>query len=93
MPVLAIAVGIYLPIGLSIPIFIGSLVSYINNNERGILFASGLITGEAIMGILIAIPIFITGINNWWENNTQAIAVIGFLLIVIEIYRQQNKAT
>ena len=31
MPVLAVAVGIYLPIGLSVPIFLGSLVSYINN--------------------------------------------------------------
>ena len=91
MPVLAVAVGIYLPIGLSVPIFLGSLVSYINNNERGILFASGLITGEAIMGIIIAIPIFITGINNWWANNTQIIAVIVFLLILIQIYRQQNK--
>ena len=92
MPVLAVAVGIYLPIGLSVPIFLGSLVSYINNNERGILFASGLITGEAIMGIIIAIPIFITGINKWWANNTQIIAVIGFILILIQIYRQQNKA-
>jgi len=91
LPVLAIAVGIYLPIGLSVPIFIGSLINYINNNERGILFASGLITGEAIMGILIAIPIFLTGINNWWENNTQIIALFGFILILIKIYSQKNK--
>ena len=92
LPVLAVAVGIYLPIGLSVPIFIGSLISYFNNTERGTLFASGLITGEAIMGILIAIPIFVTGINNWWINNTQIIAILGFLIIIAAIYKQSNKA-
>ena len=29
--------------------------------RRGILFASGLITGEALMGILLAVPIVVTG--------------------------------
>ena len=38
-PVLAVAVGIYLPISLSVPIFIGSIISYKVNkrsNENGI---------------------------------------------------------
>lgn len=33
-------------------------------NRRGLLFASGLITGEALVGILMAIPIVITGNKN-----------------------------
>ena len=63
-PVLAVAVGIYLPIGLSFPILVGSIIAHAtqnNNNENGILYASGLITGEALMGIFIALPIFFTG--------------------------------
>ncbi len=72
-PVLACAVGIYLPIELSVPIFFGGLVAWLveraakvqpNDEEgrdrahrKGTLFAAGLITGEALMGILIAIPI------------------------------------
>jgi uncharacterized oligopeptide transporter (OPT) family protein len=66
-PVLAVAVGLYLPLELSVPIFIGGLVSYLvgrrlaargdtSASRGGILFASGLITGEALMGILLAIP-------------------------------------
>ncbi|GAB5519505.1 MAG: oligopeptide transporter, OPT family [Rhodothermales bacterium] len=71
-PVLAVAVGIYLPIELSTPIFIGGLVAHLAGNalaartsdrearkrgeRNGLLFASGLITGEALVGILLAIP-------------------------------------
>ena len=64
MPVLAVAVGIYLPVELAVPIFIGGLVSYIAKRARGgeagragSLYAAGLITGEALMGILIAVLI------------------------------------
>lgn len=68
-PVLAVAVGIYLPLGLSVPIFIGGLlIAWIKSRikksstevkegveNRGLLLASGIITGEALMGVLIAI--------------------------------------
>jgi putative OPT family oligopeptide transporter len=71
-PVLAVAVGIYLPLELSVPIFVGGMVSYFAGramkarsmpmdqqkmaSRQGLLFASGLITGEALVGILLAIP-------------------------------------
>ncbi|MCK5527991.1 MAG: oligopeptide transporter, OPT family, partial [Candidatus Latescibacteria bacterium] len=74
-PVLAVAVGIYLPFELSVPIFVGGLISHFahaalkrkrSGNEQepgghGLLFASGLITGEALVGILMAIPIVVSG--------------------------------
>ena len=96
-PVLAVAVGIYLPIGLSLPIFIGSLISYYsNNNDKGVLFSSGLITGEAIMGILIALPIFLTSNKNWWNlsiinQNLNYIGYLNFLLIIIGLYYISKK--
>ncbi len=95
-PVLAVAVGIYLPIGLSLPIFLGSLISYMTkNNEKGTIFSSGLITGEAIMGILIAIPVFITGISNWWTPlSTLKYNYIGFILffiILVMLYQTHLK--
>jgi hypothetical protein len=31
-------------------------------DKKGLLFASGLITGEALMGILLAVPITLAGI-------------------------------
>ncbi|MCG8416356.1 MAG: oligopeptide transporter, OPT family [Proteobacteria bacterium] len=71
-PVLAVAVGIYLPLELSVPIFVGGMVALLASRtlaargasderraisgQRGLLFASGLITGEALVGILLAIP-------------------------------------
>jgi len=66
LPVLAVALGIYLPLKLSAAIFVGGLIaaaarrSAVGRNEpskSGLLFAAGLITGEALMGIMLAIPI------------------------------------
>jgi putative OPT family oligopeptide transporter len=76
MPVLAVAVGIYLPLELMTPLFIGGLLAHLAGrvlgagrhpeqtetlHRRGMLFAAGMITGEALMGILIAIPIVGSG--------------------------------
>ena len=86
LPVLAVAVGIYLPFELSVPIFVGGVIAWFAQRvlkkriaitspddqeelkeagreagNRGLLFASGLITGEALIGILMAIPIVLSG--------------------------------
>ncbi|MBV6417876.1 MAG: hypothetical protein CMLOHMNK_02652 [Steroidobacteraceae bacterium] len=75
MPVLAVAVGIYLPLEYTTPIFLGGLLAHFADRARGIapgaseaerasdkgvLFGAGMITGEALMGIVIAIPIVAT---------------------------------
>jgi putative OPT family oligopeptide transporter len=74
VPVLACAVGIYLPVDLAVPIFFGGLLAHFVErrtgggaaldeparerlHQKGTLFSAGLITGEALMGILIAVPI------------------------------------
>lgn len=61
IPVLPFAVGLYLPIHLSVPIMAGGLLRLIyekreeRTQERGILYASGMIAGEGIIGILLAV--------------------------------------
>jgi putative OPT family oligopeptide transporter len=76
VPVLAAAIGIYLPLELMVPIFLGGLLAHLVERFHGIraddeagldrvhrpgtLFSAGLITGEALMGIAIAIPIVAT---------------------------------
>nr|WP_298722286.1 oligopeptide transporter, OPT family [uncultured Steroidobacter sp.] len=75
-PVLAAAVGIYLPLDLTVPIFLGGLLAHlveraagVHNDpdaaerihRKGVLFSAGLITGEALLGIVIAIPIVYSG--------------------------------
>ncbi|HWK73274.1 MAG TPA: OPT/YSL family transporter, partial [Povalibacter sp.] len=78
VPVLAAAIGIYLPLELMVPIFLGGLLAYLVEKRHGMvgvkdesardrlhrpgtLFSAGLITGEALTGILIAIPIVVSG--------------------------------
>ena len=50
-------------------------------------------TGEAIMGILIAIPIFITGISSWWNpifnNQYNYIGILLFSIILIMLYQSR----
>lgn len=86
MPVLAVAVGIYLPFELATPIFLGGLIAWAARRaltrsvaqahpeakagqretfverrmNRGVLFASGLIAGESLIGILVA-GLIVTG--------------------------------
>ena len=62
-----IAVGVYLPFGLSTPILIGGLIAYFLTKrsklantddhvlQNGVLLSSGLIAGESLMGILLAL--------------------------------------
>jgi len=66
LPVLAVALGIYLPLKLSAAIVVGGVVAAFAKRQsgeksepsrRGLLFAAGLITGEALMGIMLALPI------------------------------------
>ena len=73
---LGAAIGIYLPLELMVPIFLGGLLAHLvqrfhkvrDDDEAGldrvhrpgVLFSAGLITGEALMGIAIALPIVLT---------------------------------
>lgn len=67
VPVLPFAIGLYLPIYLSVPMVLGGLVRWGLDRRRGsgeageqwvrcgMLYASGLIAGEGIVGILLAV--------------------------------------
>lgn len=66
IPILPVAIGLYLPLELSATIMLGGLIRWVvdkkssdkeKNNEAGggVLFCSGLIAGEGLVGILLAI--------------------------------------
>ena len=69
IPVLAFSIGLYLPIHLSAPIMVGGVIKWFIDNkrkyandeerkdasDRGILYAAGMIAGEGIVGIILAI--------------------------------------
>ena len=89
IPILAVAVGIYLPISLTTPIFIGGMLAHLGDKmgatdttrKKGLLLAAGMITGEAIMGILVAVPIFLTSQKDWWPE-LNGFGWLGPILIV-----------
>ena len=119
-PVLAVAVGIYLPLELSVPIFIGGMVAWaaerslarrkdqfgqafdevaLRANRRGLLFASGLITGEALVGILLAIPFAASQSTTvlriapaGFEPIADSLGILGLVFFVVWLYRVARRA-
>jgi len=100
-----IAVGMYLPFSTTSAIFIGGLIKWVLNRisetrsaeqkllieERGTLLASGLIAGEAIVGILLAV-LFLTGIPsivtfNFYPAWGGWLSLIGFASIAYVLIR------
>ena len=78
IPILAVAVGIYMPLEITVPILIGGVIAHLSQrqikkqrkalgaryedvaqraSQRGLLTASGVVAGEALIGILIAVLI------------------------------------
>ena len=47
--------------------------------------SSGFIAGEALMGILIAVPIFLSGQKDWWPQ-IDGISFLGPILFIGMIY-------
>lgn len=129
LPVLPVAIGIYLPFTLSIPIFTGGIVRYFTEKHMknkiglkdekeisdwelaikqtgikpkekalrtGLLMTAGLVAGEALMGVVIALLIVI-GINleifsiaPWWPGIILwvYIAVLLFYVPIREIIKK-----
>jgi putative OPT family oligopeptide transporter len=101
LPILPFALGLYLPIHLSAGIMVGGVVRAIVDRtlkgevlkqkiERGVLLASGLIAGDALIGIVIAIfaylklDITVFGKNPLASNNW--FSLIMFIVLAIFTY-------
>ncbi len=95
IPVLPVAIGLYLPLELSATIMIGGVTRWIvdkksadTNGEAsgGVLFCSGLIAGEGLVGILLAVLAVIgvaDKINLSGAINTGTMGGIALLAIMI----------
>lgn len=65
--VMPVAVGIYLPAELSVPILFGGILNWVigrrsrsgAGEKRGVLLASGVIAGESLMGVLLGLLAFL----------------------------------
>jgi len=72
----------------------GSAEDHAAGERNGLLFAAGLITGEAMVGILLAIPIVLTSNANvlayWGEHDG---VLPGILLLAVVVYWLYRMAT
>lgn len=105
-PVLAIAVGLYLPFALDCAIMLGGVIAFMveryqhkkqltdpaqhkaakQSSERtGLLFASGLITGEALIGISIAFPIIYFKRDDFMAIMENTLGSLPGLVVIIAI--------
>lgn len=85
---LPFAIGLYLPLNLSTPIMAGGLIALVvrkiskeevakKREELGILFGSGLVAGDALLGVAIAFIIaFSSGYRAFYEGH-EAVSLTG----------------
>lgn len=110
IPSLPFAVGIYLPLSTMTPIYVGGVIRMfmekgVSNNtekltqrkEKGVLLSSGLIAGEGIAMVLVAIYAYITkkkpeGIGLVWPGSVgDFICLLAFIgLMIFLIYKTKK---
>ena len=106
LPAMPVAVGIYLPFTTSACIFIGGLLNAFvkflitkrygkdmvkDGINNGILLSSGLIAGEALIGILLA-GVIVSGINPLQIFNSTLLTIISFIALMLIFVYLSSKA-
>ncbi len=104
LPVLPFAVGVYLPVATMVPVFLGGALRWAlekkagnegergERRERGILFGSGLVGGEGLLGVGLAAAVFargegLAGIGHDWAGAAAPFVGLGFFLLLAIFFR------
>lgn len=97
IPALAFALGMFIPIDLNLPLFIGGAISWFvasrskdaqvnaERHEKGTLIASGFIAGGALMGVVSAILKFANVdlfLTSWHAEYGEAVALLPYIGII-----------
>lgn len=107
IPVLAFAIGLYLPIHLSAPIFVGGVIKWFMEEKRkysseeekshcvesGVLYSAGMIAGEGIVGIILAVVAVFNlniDISGIYGDNFYAVGnwvgIVAFILLLATLF-------
>ncbi len=108
VPVLAFAIGLYLPIHLSAPIMVGGSIKWIidrrkyssekqkrDAQDKGVLYSAGMIAGEGIVGILLAIFAVVKldtkiDMSSIYGNNFQSVGnwvgLVAFVVLLATLF-------
>lgn len=113
IPVLPFAIGLYLPVHLNACIMVGGLVRWAlekrkdseakkESINRGILFSSGMIAGEGLVGILLAL-FAIFGLDQkidlssklglpTWASNLGSLVLFGIIIATLVLFSVKKQA-
>ena len=111
LPILGVAIGVYMPLEISVAVFIGGAIAHVVNRKqkaqgdstmqnRGLLFCSGMIAGEALVGIALAVPFAAYQATDCFSIAPQGfgpisvvLGVVTFCAIILYLYKiSTNKA-
>lgn len=95
IPILPVAIGLYLPLELSSTIIIGGLIRYVVDRRRkdkeknpdanrGVLFSSGMIAGEGLVGIIIAI-LTVANIDKKLDLSKFNTGTVGGIVLIVAV--------
>lgn len=104
LPPLPFALGIYLPLGTMVTIFLGGLIRRLSERPgqasghggAGILCASGMVAGEGLAGVLIAAHAYLTDAGRYAakEASSAEIAIaLGLVAVAAVALNRAAKAT
>jgi len=86
---LPFAIGLYLPLSLSMPILLGGVIAFLVKKtsrdssdakvrqEKGILFGSGLVAGDALIGVGVAFVIYVSDSYREFYEGFEAVSLSG----------------
>lgn len=93
IPVMAVGLGIYLPITTNTAIVVGGVLSYLisrqpaqetdSRRQNLTLLACGLVAGSSLMGVVLAFPILLTGNSNFLTIMPAHLSGLATLLAVL----------
>jgi putative OPT family oligopeptide transporter len=96
-----IAVGMYLPFGVNLPILIGGLIAWWHSRRHpknthdsvlhlGVLFSSGVIAGEALTSVVMA-GFIALGVETLYSGGpSQWISVLAAVAVIMVFFRQSK---
>ncbi len=102
IPSLPFAVGVYLPLSTMAAVFIGGMLRWVmtrkqpedvinSRRKQGVLFASGLVGGEGLMGVGLAVVVLATGekisglpinLNAWLTGLISLLAIAAIVWLI-----------
>lgn len=99
-----VAVGIYLPVTLAVPMMIGGLIRFLLSKKRneapseaqdsGVLMSSGLIAGEAIMGVVVAIFLYMKldiAVQGLSHMLVELLSIAAFIAVSTYLWRSARR--